>query len=270
MLDRVFIPMLNRFKQIRTKLLDSFWKYSEKKLQAESLVDISTPHVKLGTAYGGWSIPTHLLNSDSLCYCVGAGEDISFDIELIRQYNCHVYTFDPTPRASQHIQSMINNTREGLPTPINASPEDCYTVSPEMLEKLHFHEFGLWSANAIMKFYAPSNPAHVSHSILNLQNTRQYFSAQCLNLSTLMKRLNHSSLDLLKLDIEGAEYAVIQSMMKAKIRPRILCVEFDEGHHPLNFLCFSRIRTAVRQLKAYGYSVSHIDRWNYTFLFLEK
>ena len=38
---------------------------------------------KIGTDYGGWYIPTSLLDSDSICYCVGCGEDISFDLGLI-------------------------------------------------------------------------------------------------------------------------------------------------------------------------------------------
>src|SRR5690606_25746429 len=56
-------------------------------------------HEKLGTRYGGWYVPSDLLNAQSICYCIGAGEDISFDIELINRFDCHVYTFDPTPRA---------------------------------------------------------------------------------------------------------------------------------------------------------------------------
>ncbi|MEI3651315.1 MAG: hypothetical protein V6D39_15295 [Dolichospermum lemmermannii FEM_B0920] len=39
--------------------------------------------VELGTKYGGWVIPLGLLISDSVCYFVGWGEDISFDIALI-------------------------------------------------------------------------------------------------------------------------------------------------------------------------------------------
>lgn len=38
---------------------------------------------EIGTKYGGWVIPVNLLNENSICYCVGCGEDISFDLGLI-------------------------------------------------------------------------------------------------------------------------------------------------------------------------------------------
>lgn len=39
--------------------------------------------IQLGTKVHGYFIPENFLNSSSLCYCVGAGEDISFDTELV-------------------------------------------------------------------------------------------------------------------------------------------------------------------------------------------
>jgi hypothetical protein len=37
--------------------------------------------IRLGTKYGGWSIPTDFpLSSQSVIVSVGAGEDISFDL----------------------------------------------------------------------------------------------------------------------------------------------------------------------------------------------
>jgi hypothetical protein len=37
--------------------------------------------------------------------------------------------------------------------------------------KFHFCAVGVWDEDAMMKFYVPANPAHVSHSVLNLQKT---------------------------------------------------------------------------------------------------
>ena len=43
--------------------------------------------LKLGTNYGGWSIPKNIkLNKDSIVYSGGVGEDISFDIKLQSKY----------------------------------------------------------------------------------------------------------------------------------------------------------------------------------------
>lgn len=42
-----------------------------------------------------------------------------------------------------------------------------------------------------------------------------------------MQTYNHYKIDLLKLDIEGAEIVVLRDMIKNKIFPKYLCVEFD-------------------------------------------
>ena len=96
---------------------------------------------KLGSDYGDWFIPIHLLNEQSICYCFGAGEDISFDIELIRHYGCHVYTFDPTPRSIEHVRLLINKTRHHQQTPINNDPNNYYNITSEDINKLHFYDF---------------------------------------------------------------------------------------------------------------------------------
>ncbi|MFQ5675356.1 MAG: hypothetical protein ACE5G1_05620, partial [bacterium] len=39
---------------------------------------------KVGSGNGGWIIPGDLLNQNSICYCVGVGENITFDLQLIK------------------------------------------------------------------------------------------------------------------------------------------------------------------------------------------
>ena len=41
---------------------------------------------KLGSSYGGWIIPVEYLNKKSICYVMGAGEDISFDFAVAKSY----------------------------------------------------------------------------------------------------------------------------------------------------------------------------------------
>lgn len=53
---------------------------------------------KLGSKYGGWIVPVDILDKNSICYCVGVGEDITFDLELIKRFDCQVYAFD------QHLE----------------------------------------------------------------------------------------------------------------------------------------------------------------------
>ena len=100
---------------------------------------------EIGTKYGGWVVPTKLLDTDPICYPVGCGEDIYFDIGLIEQFGCDIFAFDPTPRAIEYVGKVAGQNSQ-----------------------YRFFDVGLWDQENTLKFYAPINPDHVSHSFLNL------------------------------------------------------------------------------------------------------
>jgi FkbM family methyltransferase len=222
---------------------------------------------RIGTTYGGWSIPENFLNSDSVCYLAGAGEDISFDVGIVKKFNCKVYILDPTPRAYSHYELLIQNTQKGLNTPINNEPDQSYNLLPDNIDKLNFLKIGLWSGSGEIKFFEPKNSSHVSHSALNLQNTQRYFIGKVKKLSELMKELNHDHLDLLKIDIEGAEYNVIESIIHDKVQIKVICVEFDEANHPLDNKFLLRINNTLKSLFKAGYRIIDYDnKHNYTLI----
>jgi FkbM family methyltransferase len=199
---------------------------------------------RLGSKYGGWIIPERVLDATSVCYCAGAGEDISFDLALIEQYGCEVHTFDPTPRAIEHVERTAGN-----------------------VPRLRFHPIGLWDCDEVLRFYAPADPTHVSHSVMNLQNTRSYFEARCRSLAHITQDLGHAHIDLLKLDIEGAEHRVIASMLAGNLLVRVLCVEFDEAVAGLTAEGRKRILATAQALTARGYVLAAQEgRSNYTFV----
>lgn len=195
------------------------------------------PLERLGSDYGGWFVPPALISAASVCYCVGVGEDITFDLALMRRFGCAVHAFDPTPRAARHVAAQAGS-----------------------LDRYHFQPVGLWSEDAEVKFYVPRNRQHVSHSIVNLQGTDEFFLGHCRRLSGLMAELGHARLDLLKLDVEGAEYEVLRSMLADGVLPTVLCVEFDQP------MPFRLTRAAVRDLRRAGYQTCCIDGWNFTFV----
>jgi len=191
--------------------------------------------VRLGTSYGGWWVPVSKLEAGRVAYCAGAGEDISFDLAL-HERGLQVFVFDPTPRAIDHVgrHGPVSNTFTFLP-------------------------IGWWSESTTLRFFAPRNEAHVSHSVVNLQETDRYFEAEVCTVAEAMRDLSHAGIDILKMDIEGAEFAVLQSLMRDAVYPGVLCVEFDQP------CSVRRIVAAVRSLSGYGYALRHIDVWNYTF-----
>ena len=199
---------------------------------------------RLGSTYGGWVIPHSTIHPGAICYCAGAGEDITFDLALANDFACEVFTFDPTPRAISHVQRVA-----------------------KFCKRLTFRAIGLWDSEQVLKFYAPLDPSHVSHSALNLQRTDTWFEAPCRPVADIMRELGHAKIDLLKLDVEGAEYRVLDSILENGIYPTVLCVEFDEAYNPLDSNFKNRIRIAAAKLRDSGYElVAARGRANYTFL----
>ena len=50
--------------------------------------------------------------------------------------------------------------------------------------RFHFMPVGLWSEDTVLRFFAPRDPAHVSHSVVNLQRTEDYFEAPVRSIPT--------------------------------------------------------------------------------------
>ncbi len=205
-------------------------------LRAWLRIDRDRPTEQIGSGYGSWVIPAGVLDEGAICYCVGVGEDTQLDEELVRRGHT-VVGIDPTPRAVAHATRV----RARLPD-------------------YRFEPVGVWSTTGTARFYAPRDPAHVSHSILNLQDTEDSFDAPVERLADIAARLGHERVDLLKLDIEGAEHEVLRDLAASPLRPRVLLVEFDQPV-PLR-----RVRATCRSLRRLGYLPVDQQRWNTTWV----
>ena len=86
--------------------------------------------------------------------------------------------------------------------------------------------------NKKIKFYSPPNKSYVSHSINNFQNNYKkdadFIIVNTITLKKIIEKFNIIYLEMIKLDIEGAEIEVIQNMMDSKIFPNQILVEIDE------------------------------------------
>jgi FkbM family methyltransferase len=193
--------------------------------------------VRIGSDYGGWSVPDDRLGAESICYSVGVGDDMSFDVGLIKQYGCTVHAFDPTPKAV------------------------AYAAAQQVQAGLHFHPVGLWSTEGEIPFHAPRNRAHASYSALNLQDTDHIVHCPVKRLSTLMTELRHDHLDLLKMDIEGAEFEVIASLLADNLSIETICVEFHR-----NVAGIGRIVQTIQELGRNGWEPIAAEEWNFTLL----
>ncbi|HEX7642751.1 MAG TPA: FkbM family methyltransferase [Burkholderiaceae bacterium] len=195
--------------------------------------------ITLGTEYGGWTfVDDPRLHGATVISC-GLGEDASFDVEFARRYDAKVVIVDPTPRSIAHYEAIRQRLGRHATTGYvkgGKQPVEAYDLSGLTADRFDLVPKALWTAPEKLKFFSPPNPEHVSHSIVNYLNgyaaDTPYIEVEAITLPELMKEKRIDRLELLKLDIEGAEVKVIEHMLAEGIYPRQLLVEFDELAHP--------------------------------------
>jgi hypothetical protein len=118
----------------------------------------------------------------------------------------------------------------------------------------------------MQRLYLPRSPRSADFTSLPRdRRSCKFIEAPVQRVPTLWEELGHSRLDLLKMDIEGGEYAVIRDVVESGVRPSQLWVEF---HHNFPLIPFARTREAIRRLLAVGYDIAHIRPRGLEFLFL--
>ncbi len=258
-------PIGRRLQRSFVRPFEKLGRRSVKKRHKALLKATATPMERLGTSYGGWWFPSEGVGPDEWVIAAGAGEDISFDIEVAKRFGARVIIADPTPRAQRHFKQSKQAIAEGASAPINGGPMTQYAATPEVFERMIFAPVGLWSESGEQQFYAPPDAANVSHSIDNLHGSDEGFTAECLTLEALAARFEIGRLAAVKLDIEGAEFAVIEQMLASPIRPNWLMVEFHAGDDWREAHFRSRTLAMVARLGAAGFDLVRIESWNYTF-----
>ncbi|MES1187094.1 MAG: FkbM family methyltransferase [Myxococcales bacterium] len=193
-------------------------------------VELSVPFVHLGTEYGGYGVALERLSPGAVVYSFGLGEDISFDLALMQRLDCKVFGFDPTPRSIAWVKAQ------------NPPPA------------LQVRELGVADYDGVASFAPPKNPEHISHSLLDGAgaDSGARVEFQVRRLATLMAELGHTSLDLLKMDVEGAEYGVLEDMLRSSLRPPQILLEF---HHGMHGIPVSRTEGALASLQTAGYRI---------------
>ncbi len=201
------------------------------------------PMEKHGSDHSGWTIEKDSLNPKSLVYSFGVGEEISFDLSIIEKYNCPIFAFDPTPRVHDWLskQTLPNN----------------FVFSP----------VGIAHENAVVKFFTPEIETHISHSSQAKSEDAHFIELPVARLSDIMKERGHRYLDILKLDIEGFEYNVIDDILANQIPIRQFLVEF---HHGMYGFTKKETEEAIAKLVQAGYQLFFVSDVGREFSFIKK
>jgi FkbM family methyltransferase len=225
----------------------------------------ATGLMRLGSSYGGWTFDASRDLERSTIISCGLGEDASFDVEFAARFHARVILVDPTPRAIQHFAALKARLGEPKLVPYakgGKQPAEAYDLTQLDENNLTLVPVAIWVENGPLRFYAPRNPEHVSHSIVNLQNNYSaddpHIEVPGITPEDLVKKLDLGTVSLVKLDIEGAEISVIPHMLQHSIRPAQLLVEFDEMLFPSQRSRLNAESTDALLQRA-GYTCRHFD-----------
>jgi FkbM family methyltransferase len=163
------------------------------------------PLVHLGSAWSGWDVPGDLISPDWTSYCVGAGEDVSFDLALIERYGCRVRSFDPHEAYRDRALAEAGGDPRFTFLAVAVATED---------GPLHMYE--------------SEDSSSGYRSAANLFGTRPAAEFPGRSLPSLKEEFGDARIDLLKLDVEGLEYEVLPRLDLTALGVQVLCMEL---HH---------------------------------------
>jgi FkbM family methyltransferase len=237
--------MLKRFiRSIEYRLI-------QKTLKSKTNLEVK----KIGDDYAFCFLPENFLNENSVFYSFGAGEDIFVEVELSKRYNCESHIFDPTPKSIEHFIQFKKKVSEGELMNIDRSDKRFYNIDKEEFKLLKYNDCGIWNSDTNVEFYLPENDNHVSCSIINIQNTDKKITVPVKTLKTIMQDNKHSKVDYLKIDIEGAEYDIIDSVLINDIN--MMYIEFHANFQEKQISYLRKLAKNVKKIKSKGYDLIH-------------
>jgi len=205
------------------------------------------------------------LKHSSIISC-GLGEDASFDVEFAAKYESTVIILDPTPRAIRHFEEIMirmGSSPKMAHTDDGKQPVESYDLTSLKETNLRLCRKALWNERKKVRFFSPPNESHISHSIVNFQDQyrtdAKHIEVDAVTIDELISDFGLKSVELIKMDIEGAEIEVIQDMLHKNILSSQILVEYDELLAAPSRRSKTRIECCHEALLAKGYRPIHID-----------
>jgi hypothetical protein len=170
------------------------------------------PLTEVGTGSERWMVPAGTINGAWTCYCIGAGSDLAFDLELIRRYGATVRRLDPEKALRREAGPDVAADPRLTVIEAAVAPQDGTSESGE----------------------TTSDGREPPRS-----------------LRSLMEQLGDQQVQLLKLNIGGDEYGLLETLDLRSLGVRVLLVKLHATR---------RVDEALRlleRLRSQGYQPVH-------------
>ena len=116
----------------------------------------------------------------------------------MKRFSLQVWGFDPTPKSIKYVNSNVN-----------------------LGQNFHFTPEGLGIKKDVLTFTNPQNPNYVSMREGKHDGLGEKIEVPVNSLEDWMQTFGHTHLDILKIDIEGSEYAVLEHWIQKNGSPWI-------------------------------------------------
>jgi FkbM family methyltransferase len=184
-----------------------------------------------------WKYIPELLDKDSIVYSLGVGDLIDFDLDLIGDHGVTVHAFDPTPFAEEWIAA------QSLPA------------------SFVFHPWAAAGSDGTLRLFRRVSTRGRRSEVMwtaddAAGDSSDYIDAPAYTVETIMQKLDHEHVDLLKIDVEGAEYEILAGLSSATRLPRQLLVEY---HHRFPGIGKQRTAESIANLRQLGYRIFAIS-----------
>ena len=197
---------------------------------------------------GEWAFVPELLASDSIVYSLGVGDSVEFDLGVIERFGSTVYAFDPTPYAMDWVAKQTLPA-EFVFKPWAASGTDGSLRLYRRVSARGKRARIMWTADA------------------GAGDIEDHIDAPSYTIASIMQRLQHERVDLLKMDVEGAEYDILDGLKDVQNLPKQLLVEF---HHRFRSIGKQKTATAIKTLRALGYQIFWLSETGREIGFMRK
>lgn len=205
---------------------------------------------RLGTKYGGWWVFAPAIGKDPLLIDCGLGRDISFPRTFLQRFGGSVIGVDPSPAAIEYCRSHC-------PAGMQLRQEAFWTEAgrtlsfhlPRPLEQL------------------PKGADGVSGSLLSSHSYagKAALAVRTTSFEEILESAGRMECAVLKLDIEGAEYEVLDTLCATGEIRRAGQVLIEFHHHCTDHPLQHTLEAAAK-VAACGFGLVHTEDRNYVFL----
>ncbi len=194
--------------------------------------------------------PSHFENNQCLTVIdVGCGSLAELSIYMINRYGAKCYGVDPTEKHQTALSKLAHN-----------HPGHFIHVP-----------YAVGAYNGEIKFFESNvneSGSLMTDHVNAVRDEGISYQVKCLTPKSLIDHLGIDSADILKLDIEGAEYELLQSLSHEELLQfKQIFIEFH--HHAVERYTYSDTIKAVESINKLGYISYSLDNHNFLFLRLD-